>query len=73
MEVLSGHLKNIRVPCGQDNVYKDECVYSYDTPVSLRYSFFYNAPFFFGHDEKKTTNQKNSSVRFHILRTKKKI
>lgn len=34
MEVLSAHLKNIRVPCGQDNVYKDECVYSYDTPVS---------------------------------------
>lgn len=33
MEVLSGHLKNIRVPCGNDNVYKDECVYSYDTPV----------------------------------------
>lgn len=33
MEVLSGHLKNIKVPCGQDNVYKDECVYSYDTPV----------------------------------------
>lgn len=33
MEVLSAHLKNIRVPCAQDNVYKDECVYSYDTPV----------------------------------------
>lgn len=34
MEVLSAHLKSIRVPCAQDNVYKDECVYSYDTPVS---------------------------------------
>lgn len=34
MESLSGHLKSIKVPCAQDNVYKDECVYSYDTPVS---------------------------------------
>lgn len=35
MDSLSTHLKNIRVPCRQDNVYKDECVYSYDTPVSI--------------------------------------
>lgn len=39
MEVLSAHLKNIRVPCGTDNVYKDECVYSYDTPVSGFFSW----------------------------------
>lgn len=34
MEYLGKHLKSIKVPCAQDNVYKDECVYSYDTPVS---------------------------------------
>lgn len=36
MEVLSAHLKSIRVPCAQDFVYKDECVYSYDTPVCVQ-------------------------------------
>lgn len=35
MDLLGAHLKNIRVPCSQDNVYKDECVYSFDTPVSI--------------------------------------
>lgn len=40
MEVLCEHLKNIRVPCGTTNVYKDECVYSYDTPVTKKYILF---------------------------------
>lgn len=37
MENLSKYLTQIRVPDNQSHVYKDECVYSYDTPVS-----FYN-------------------------------
>lgn len=40
MDQLGVHLKNIRVPTIRDNVYKDECVYSYDTPVS--YNIVYN-------------------------------
>lgn len=27
------HLSNIRVPQKNDKIYKDECVYSFDTPV----------------------------------------
>lgn len=35
MEVLQRKdLSSIRVPMGGDKVYKDECVYSFDTPVS---------------------------------------
>lgn len=34
MENLRKHLSQIRVPDNQSHVYKDECVYSYDTPVS---------------------------------------
>lgn len=36
MEYLCKHLKSIKIPCPQDNVYKDECVYSYDTPVGMK-------------------------------------
>lgn len=35
MEELSQHLKKIKVPERSDKVYKDECVYSFDTPVSF--------------------------------------
>lgn len=34
MDLLEKELKNIRMPSRTDNVYKEECVYSYDTPVS---------------------------------------
>lgn len=33
MDILSQHLRNIKVPTSSDKVYKDECVYSFDTPV----------------------------------------
>lgn len=39
MEELSQHLKNIKVPEVTDKVYKDECVYSFDTPVSVNLFF----------------------------------
>lgn len=34
MEALQKHLGQIKVPCGSDNVYKEECVYSFDNPES---------------------------------------
>ncbi|KAK3861727.1 hypothetical protein Pcinc_032343 [Petrolisthes cinctipes] len=34
MEKLSQHFKNIRVPQGGDKVYKDECMFCFDTPES---------------------------------------
>ncbi len=33
--VLQKDISTVRVPKGGDRVYKDECVYSFDTPVSV--------------------------------------
>ena len=34
--VLQGKdLSSVRVPLGGDKVYKDECIYCFDTPVSM--------------------------------------
>jgi len=34
MEKIRSHFSKIRIPKGGDRVYKDECLYSYDTPES---------------------------------------
>lgn len=34
MDLFQPHLSKVRVPSTYDSVYKDECVYSFDTPVS---------------------------------------
>lgn len=34
MELLTPHLQNIRVAKPTDKVYKDECMFSFDNPVS---------------------------------------
>jgi len=34
VEILDSQLKQIRVPSERDSVYKDECIFSFDTPVS---------------------------------------
>lgn len=36
MDKLSKHLNQIRIPSRENNVYKEECVYSYDTPVRIK-------------------------------------
>lgn len=33
MDMFSKLLAQINVPCANDNVYKEECVYSFDNPV----------------------------------------
>lgn len=33
MELFQAHMSKVRVPSTYDSVYKDECVYSFDTPV----------------------------------------
>ena len=36
MEILQQkNLNGVRTPLGGDKVYKDECIYSFDTPVSV--------------------------------------
>lgn len=64
MDLLSAQLKNIRVPCGQDNVYKDECVYSYDTPVSIKYTFIHKSNISFT-CKKKINRSKHTALRYY--------
>ena len=36
MEILQEkNLSSVRTPLGGDKVYKDECIYSFDTPVRI--------------------------------------
>lgn len=39
MEELSNYLTKVKVPRPNDKVYKDECVLSFDTPVSILQKF----------------------------------
>lgn len=34
MELLKQHLNEIQIPTAHTKVYKDECVFSFDNPVS---------------------------------------
>ncbi|XP_058466029.1 ubiquitin carboxyl-terminal hydrolase 5 [Malaya genurostris] len=34
MELLQKQINQIKIPCANDNVYKEECVYSFDSPES---------------------------------------
>lgn len=36
-EQLQDHLSNINIPGPNSKVYKDECVYSFDTPVNITF------------------------------------
>jgi hypothetical protein len=34
IELLTPHLNGIKIPGNSQKIYKDECVFSFDTPVS---------------------------------------
>ena len=38
MEDLMPHLAKIKAPFGQEKVYKEECTFSFDNPVSIENS-----------------------------------
>lgn len=42
IELLRTHFSNISVPQPTDKVYKDECVYSFDSPVNNQFELSYN-------------------------------
>lgn len=42
MELLQPHFGQIAIPTANSKVYKDECVYSFDTPVSFMHFKFVN-------------------------------
>lgn len=35
MDILNKYLGTIRVPTNNDNIYNEECVYSFDSPVGI--------------------------------------
>ena len=34
VDLLTPHLNSIKIPTNAQKIYKDECVFSFDTPVS---------------------------------------
>ncbi|KAG4066703.1 hypothetical protein HA402_007339 [Bradysia odoriphaga] len=75
MENLRKHLSQIRVPDNQSHVYKDECVYSYDTPetdtglyVSLTTFLGYGKEYVEGY-----WKASGNAVFLHLRREKKEI
>ncbi|XP_055713193.1 ubiquitin carboxyl-terminal hydrolase 5 [Phlebotomus papatasi] len=75
MDDLQSHLARIRVPSSYDNIFKDECVYSFDTPetetglyVCLNTFLGFGKDYVLGYYE-KTKN----AVFLHIRRLKTEI
>nr|XP_031833374.1 ubiquitin carboxyl-terminal hydrolase 5 [Nomia melanderi] len=75
MEELTRHLSKIRIPQKHDKIYKDECVYSFDTPDSPT-GLYVNLTTFLGlgqdHIQRYYLLTKNP-VFLHVKRTKKEI
>ncbi|XP_033225385.1 ubiquitin carboxyl-terminal hydrolase 5 [Belonocnema kinseyi] len=75
MEELAQNLTKINVPKRGDKIYKDECVYSFDTPESST-GLYVSLTSFFGlgqdHVERYFRNTENA-VFLHILKTKREI
>ncbi|XP_071869178.1 ubiquitin specific protease 5 [Bombus fervidus] len=75
MEELMKHLSNIRVPQKNDKIYKDECVYSFDTPDTST-GLYVNLTTFLGlgHDYVQHYYQLTKNPVFlHIKRKRKEI
>lgn len=72
MEALSKHLSKIRVPCDNQAIYKDECMYSYDNPESPT-GLYVSLTSFLGFGEeyvKKYAEKTGNCVFLHIYREK---
>lgn len=41
MDILANFLHQVKVPTANDNIYSEECVFSFDTPVSLKILNFF--------------------------------
>jgi len=75
MEVLKGSLDRIRVPGGRDKVFKDECLYSFDSPESAG-GLYVCLNRFLGIGERfleKYNKRTDNQVFLHIKRAKKEI
>uniref|UniRef100_A0A034W439 Ubiquitin carboxyl-terminal hydrolase n=1 Tax=Bactrocera dorsalis TaxID=27457 RepID=A0A034W439_BACDO len=72
MEVIQKHLSKIRVPCDNTPIYKDECVYSFDTPETPTGLYISLSSFLsFGEQYvKKYAEKTGNAVFLHIHRVK---
>ncbi|XP_013780596.1 ubiquitin carboxyl-terminal hydrolase 5-like isoform X1 [Limulus polyphemus] len=75
MEILNQHLSKIRTPLGGEQVFKDECVFSFETPDSENGLFICLNTFLgFGHNHVERHYQKTgNAVYLHIKRIKKEL
>ncbi|XP_055600929.1 ubiquitin carboxyl-terminal hydrolase 5 [Uranotaenia lowii] len=75
MELLQKQLGQIKVPCANDNVYKEECVYSFDNPESPTGLFISLTSFLgFGEEYAKAYAAKTGNKVFlHLKRDKIEI
>lgn len=73
--MLQKQLGQIRVPCANDNVYKEECVYSFDNPESATGLYISLTSFLgFGEDYAKGYAEKTGNKVFlHLKRDKLEI
>lgn len=72
MEAVCKHLSKIRVPCDNQPIYKDECVYSYDNPETPTGLYVSLTSFLgFGIDYvQKYAEKTGNNVFLHIQREK---
>lgn len=72
MDLLEKHLSEVRVPNDHQDIYKDECVYSYDTPETATGLYVSLASFLgFGEEYVQGYAEKSgNSVFLHIQRRK---
>uniref|UniRef100_A0A1B0B9A1 Ubiquitin carboxyl-terminal hydrolase n=1 Tax=Glossina palpalis gambiensis TaxID=67801 RepID=A0A1B0B9A1_9MUSC len=72
MDILCKYLSNIRIPCDKQPIYKDECVYSFDTPETST-GLYVNLTTFLGFGENyvlKYAEKTGNKVFLHIRREK---
>jgi len=75
MEVLKGNLDRVRVPGAQSKVFKDECLYSFDSPES-KTGLYVCLNRFIGVGDRfleKYSKRTDNRVFLHIKRTKKEV
>lgn len=75
IELLTLHLNSIKIPTGSQKIYKDECVFSFDTPETDTGLYVSLNDFLgFGQDHVERNYRKTgNAVYLHIHRVKKEI
>ncbi|XP_060519311.1 ubiquitin carboxyl-terminal hydrolase 5 [Cylas formicarius] len=75
MELLTQHLKNVKIPSQQDKVYKDECVFSFDNPETDTGLYVSLTNFYgFGRDHvERHFGKTGQAVYLHLSRERREV